>query len=202
MTIRIAVVDYGAGNLFNIEAALAREGASVRRVAGPASFARYDGIVLPGVGHFGPAARALRRRGNRVCDAIRNGIPVLGICLGLQLLFERSEEGAAAGLGILEGDVVMLPRRCKTPQMGWNTVRVARRSDLLRGIRDDSWFYFAHSYRVRPRRRSMVVGVCEYGIEFPAAMESGNVFGTQFHPEKSAGCGAVVLRNFLERCRP
>ncbi len=197
---RVAVVDYGAGNVPSVERALARLGAATERVAGPEALGTAEAIVLPGVGHFATLAAALDARDLRrpLLDAIGRGVPFLGICLGLQALWAGSDEApAACGLGLLVGRVAALPPTVKLPHMGWN--RVERRgptaSRLLAGLPDDAYLYFAHSY-AGPAGEA-AVAVCDYGSTFAAVVERDNVFGVQFHPEKSGAVGAAVLANFL-----
>ncbi|MFQ5921115.1 MAG: imidazole glycerol phosphate synthase subunit HisH [Nitrososphaerales archaeon] len=196
---RIAIFDYGSGNLFSLKAALERHGAEAEIVT-DLDLDNFDGLVLPGVGNFDPAMKSIRDQRKKLEKAIDSDMPVLGICLGMEMLFNRSEEGRLKGLGIFDGDVVMLPRKMKIPHMGWNTLRMVRGSRFLRGLKGNPWVYFVHSYRIRPRKRSIVVANTEYGTEFPAAIERGNLFGTQFHPEKSGDLGSVMLKNFIAAC--
>ncbi len=199
---RIALVDYGAGNLPSVERALRKAGAVTERCAGPAGLAGADAIVLPGVGHFAALATALDDRGLRapVLDAIGRGVPFLGICLGLQALWEGSDEAPAArGLGVLAGRVTALPADVKLPHMGWNQLRrvPGRESRLLAGLPREPFVYFAHSYAATDGGAS-AAAVCEHGAAFVAVLERGSLFGVQFHPEKSGDVGAAVLRNFLD----
>lgn len=200
----IAVLDYGIGNLRSAEKALQHVGAPARLVADPEEARGASGVVLPGVGAFGACARALRASGldSVVREALDGGIPFLGICVGLQLLFEGSEEDpSVAGLGILGGHVAALPPGERHPQMQWNVVSPTAGASLLLGERP-AWFYFVHSYAPRPSReaRSAVVGTCEYGAELPVAFERGRLFGTQFHPEKSGRTGLALLGRFAALC--
>ncbi|MCS6768030.1 MAG: imidazole glycerol phosphate synthase subunit HisH [Candidatus Nitrosocaldus sp.] len=194
----IAIFDYGAGNIFSIKVALERLGAQVSVIRGMDDLA-YDALVLPGVGNFDPAMRSISQYRDRLRDAIASGMPMLGICLGMEMLFERSEEGTLQGLSILAGDVVMLPKSVKVPHMGWNRLRMSDDSDsiLLNGVEDGAWVYFVHSYHARPRDAGIVKASCRYGVEFPAVIEHGSLFGTQFHPEKSGAKGMSMLSNFL-----
>ena len=213
----IAIVDYGMGNLRSVAKALERVGASVRVTDEPAVVAQAAKVVLPGVGAF-PAAMqelAARKLIEPVTAAIAAGRPYLGICLGLQLLFERGEEGGGAlGLGILQGAVkrfsfpsslVPRPSSLKIPHMGWNQVMSNQQSaishqqcPLLRGIPEGSFFYFVHSYYAEPADPSVVALASEYGTRFPAMVCRGNLFATQFHPEKSQAVGLQLLKNFIE----
>ncbi len=203
----IAVLDYGIGNLRSAEKALLRIGADARLVDSPEGAIDASGVVLPGVGAFGACARALRYSGLdeavRLC--ITDGRPFLGICIGLQLLFEGSEEDPGVpGLAILQGSVRALRATERRPQMQWNLVRqVAGRSSRLLGDAGSRWYYFVHSYVPVPEgeeiRRS-VVGTCDYGGEIAVAFERGNIFGTQFHPEKSASAGLQLLGRFARLC--
>jgi imidazole glycerol phosphate synthase glutamine amidotransferase subunit len=201
--VRIALVDYGAGNLPSVERAFARLGASTTRVTSPAGLSDADAIVLPGVGHFAALMSALSENGLdiQLRQAIRSGVPFLGICLGLQALFDTSEEAPGlAGLGVLPGRVCALPGTAKLPHMGWNQLRRIRASRLLCGISEAAWFYFAHSYAAMGGG-AHVAAVCEYGVTFASVVEQGNVMAVQFHPEKSGEAGARVLRNFVEAVR-
>lgn len=196
----LTLVDYGAGNLVSVERAFDRLGARTRRARRGEELGDAAAIVLPGVGHFGVLARALKQEGmeEALNAAAARGAALLGICLGLQVLFERSEEAPAeSGLGWLGGEVRALPAGMKLPHMGWNQVRRAGRSRLLDGIDEDAWFYFAHGYAAFAAGEA-VVGLCDYGEPFAAVVESGKVAAVQFHPEKSGEAGAKVLRNFLE----
>lgn len=197
---RIAIFDYGAGNLFSLKAALERNGAEVEIISEIENLERFDGLVLPGVGNFDTAMRSLSRYRQDLDRVIRSGMPILGICLGLEVLFNRSEEGRLKGLGILDGEVVSLPSSVKIPHMGWNNLKITKDSKLLDGLKDDAWVYFVHSYRIKPRERGMVRASSEYGTKFPAVIEKGNIIGTQFHPEKSGRMGTLMLRNFLHQC--
>jgi glutamine amidotransferase len=198
--VRIAIFDYGSGNLFSLKAALERIGAEVHIVKDLENLDRFDGLVLPGVGNFDPAIRSLREYRKDLEEAIESGMPMLGICLGMEMLFDRSEEGKLKGLSILDGDVVMLSRKQKIPHMGWNNLKIVRGSKLLKGLKDNAWVYFVHSFRAKPKDGKVVVAKSEYGSEFPAVIEYKNLFGTQFHPEKSGDIGTVMLKNFLKEC--
>ncbi len=199
----IAVLDYGIGNLRSAEKALQHVGAPARLVADPADAMRATGVVLPGVGAFGASAKALAGSGLDavVRRAISEGVPFLGICVGFQLMFADSEEDPGnPGLGLWEGTVRALPPAVRRPQMQWNLVRQtpARPSRLLP---EEGWFYFVHSYAPEVSAGSgTVAATCEYGGTVVAAMEEGNVFGVQFHPEKSGATGLELLSRFAAIC--
>ena len=195
----IAIVDYGMGNLRSVEKALEKVGAEVNVTRDPDELRRADRIVLPGVGAFGDAMTNLEKRGlvEAIKEEVAAGKPFLGICLGLDLLFEESDEhGLHRGLGLLPGRVELLPTRLKIPQIGWNQVAIRKQSPLLAGIPDGSSFYFVHSYAVVPRQESDILCVTEYGCTFVSAVERGNIAAFQFHPEKSSSLGLTILRNF------
>jgi glutamine amidotransferase len=198
--VKVAIFDYGSGNLFSLQAALERLGAEVQIIHDLKNLDRFDGLVLPGVGNFDPAIKSIKDYKEQLEGAIESGMPMLGICLGMEMLFDRSEEGRLKGLSILGGDVVMLPRKKKIPHMGWNNLKMVRDSKLMKGLNDNTWVYFVHSYRTKPKDSKVVVAKSDYGSEFPAAIEYKNLFGTQFHPEKSGDVGMVMLKNFLREC--
>jgi imidazole glycerol phosphate synthase glutamine amidotransferase subunit len=196
----IAVIDYGAGNLRSVANALDAAGAHYNLASTPESLANASKIILPGVGHFGQMMRALDDLNLRgvLIDRVEAGIPFLGICLGMQALFEGSEEAPEVkGLGIFPGRSVRFPSTVRVPHMGWNQVSRQCGSRLMAQFQDDPWFYFAHSFYI-PRNGS-TAALCEYAVPYSAAIEHENIFGVQFHPEKSAGSGQLLLRGFLER---
>lgn len=197
----IAVLDYGIGNLRSAEKALQHLGADAELVSDPDRAADADGLVLPGVGAFGRCAAALRASGLDAValDAVRRGVPFLGICVGFQLLYEGSEEDEdARGLGILDGVVRALPEGVKHPQMQWNVLDRCPGVDsaLLAGLPDTPWVYFVHSFA--PERTAATTATCEYGAPITATAEQGTVWGTQFHPEKSGTVGLRILQNFVQ----
>jgi glutamine amidotransferase len=197
----IAVLDYGIGNLRSAERALGHVSAAARLVTDPADVSGAAGVVLPGVGAFGPCAAALARTGlgDAALAAIDAGVPFLGICVGLQLLYDGSEEApGVSGLGVLAGTVRRLPASVKVPQMQWNALARVRPSALLAGLDDSPWVYFVHSYA--PDVGPDVVATTDYGGPVASAVEAGHVWGTQFHPEKSGATGLAVLSNFVARC--
>lgn len=194
----IAVLDYGIGNLRSAQKALERQGADARLTADPALVADAEGVVLPGVGAFGQCMRALESSGlaKPALEAIEVGKPFLGICVGMQMLYEGSEETPdVPGLGALAGQVRLLPDGVKRPQMQWNILRVRRPSPLLSGLDEPIWMYFVHSYA--PDDQANVIASCDYGDEIVAAVEKDSVWATQFHPEKSGSAGLQLLANFL-----
>jgi imidazole glycerol phosphate synthase glutamine amidotransferase subunit len=198
---KISLIEYDAGNLPSVERALARQGVETERTATPESIAAARVLILPGVGHFGQLMRTLGSRGllGPIRQAITGGVPLLGICLGLQALFASSAEAPEdSGLGILPGTVSELPVTAKLPHMGWNQVRQVRPSALLEGIPANAYFYFAHSYAALDAGDS-AIAMCEHGVPFVAALERQNLFAVQFHPEKSGDAGARVLGNFVAR---
>ena len=200
---KIAIFDYGAGNLFSLKAALERNGAQhVFIIHDMKNLDKFDGLILPGVGNFDPAIKSIEQDKELFVKAIDDYMPMLGICLGMEILFDRSEEGILEGLKILDGDVVMLPKqKVKVPHMGWNNLEITRReSKLLEGITNNSWVYFVHSYHISSKNKSIVAASSEYGISIPAVIEKDNLFGTQFHPEKSGKAGSTMIKNFLKMC--
>jgi glutamine amidotransferase len=196
----IAVVDYDAGNLRSVAKALESLGADVRVTGDPTDVERADKIILPGVGAFGGAVRSLEAKGlvDPLRRAIQDGTPFLGICLGMQLLYESSEENPGVeGLGVVHGRVVRFPAGLKVPHLGWNQVHQKENTPIWLEIPDHSFFYFAHSYFGVPEDYSVVSGETEYGMTFASAVHRKNVFGLQFHPEKSQKCGLKLLNNFI-----
>jgi imidazole glycerol phosphate synthase glutamine amidotransferase subunit len=200
---KISLLDYGAGNLPSVERALQRLGVLTERISTSAGVAKATALILPGVGHYGALIRALDRDGLResLIGAIERGVPFLGICLGLQALFQKSEEAPdLQGLQILPGSVRVLSGAVKLPHMGWDQVSAKAVSRLLEGIDSAAYFYFAHSYAVPYRGEERVLetrATCSYGGEFIAVAEKENIFAVQFHPEKSGDAGQRVLQNFL-----
>ena len=198
---KVALIDYGAGNVASVERALQRLGAESTRASTPERLADADAFILPGVGHFAALIRALDERGLRgpLLDALRRGAPFLGICLGLQALYDSSEEAPELrGLQLFSGPIQALPANVKLPHMGWNQLRLTNRSRLLEGISPDAHFYFAHSYAaLAGSGNAEAVAICTHGSEFIAALERDNINAVQFHPEKSGAAGAQLLENFL-----
>jgi glutamine amidotransferase len=199
----IAIVDYGLGNIESVKYALDRLGAGSVVTAKRGEIAAADGVILPGVGAFGQAMANLRALG--LVEALREAAssprPFLGICLGLQLLFDSSEEhGRHEGLAILPGGVRRFPAEIRVPQMGWNQVRQVRPGGLFAGIEDGAWFYFAHSYYAVPADADAVIGATDYGGEYASAVQRGPVLAVQFHPEKSGPTGLRMLQNFCSMC--
>lgn len=198
----IAIVDYGMGNLHSVQKAVERVGGQARVVDTARAVEEAAGVILPGVGAFGDAMARLRRRGlvQPLQRRMAAGRPTLGICLGLQLLFEESTEmGRHRGLGIFPGRVVRLPAACgRIPHVGWNQVHPCRESVLLAGIPDGGYLYFVHSYYAVPADAQVVLATTDYGLDCPAAVGMGAILGVQFHPEKSQALGLHVLRNFVE----
>jgi|SRR6266498_2954924 glutamine amidotransferase len=200
---KIAIFDFGAGNLFNLHQSLFRNGAhTVDIIRTLEELEKYDGLVLPGVGNFDNAISSIQRDAVSLNMAVDNGMPILGICLGLEMLFNKSEEGILDGLKLLEGDVLMLPKKkVKVPHIGWNNLRIVKReSNLLKGIPQDSWVYFVHSYHIEPEDKNLIAAIADYGSILPVVIERSNLFGTQFHPEKSGKIGAQIVKNFIKIC--
>ena len=200
--VRIAVLDYGIGNLRSAEKALQHVGADAFLTASPSDVSAADAVVLPGVGAFGACMNALRaaRLEEVVVDSVSSGRPFLGICVGMQMLFSRSEEDPeATGLGVVPGVVRWIPPGVKRPQMQWNRLDVAALDDpMFSGLTaHDAWVYFVHSLHGVPDDPTVVAATCEYGSTLNAAFRSGNVFATQFHPEKSGRTGLRLLANFV-----
>lgn len=198
----IAIVDYGMGNLRSVEKGFMHVGADVRVVNDPQGVKNASAIVLPGVGAFGDCIRNLNDLGliDPILCGIKSGKPFLGICLGLQILFEESEEfGQSRGLGVFKGRVPRFPESdLKVPHMGWNRINIKQKAPILDGIEDGSFFYFVHSYYVAPEDKSIIAATTEYGIEFTSMVWQDNVFATQFHPEKSQAAGLKVLKGFSD----
>ena len=201
--VNVAIFDYGAGNLFSLKAALERNGAqNVIIIHDMKGLDRFDGLVLPGVGNFDPAVKSIEPYKDIFIKSIEDFMPILGICLGMEMLFNQSEEGTRDGLKILDGKVIILPKKkVKVPHMGWNNLEIIKKeSKLLQGIKDGSWAYFVHSYLIAPENNSIVSATSQYGVNIPAIVEEGNLYGTQFHPEKSGKLGAIIMKNFLDVC--
>jgi glutamine amidotransferase len=203
---RICVLDYGMGNLRSVEKALVRVGAQAEITADADRARAADGLVLPGVGAFPKAMERIGELGldRLIAERLDAGTPVLGICLGFQLLFESSTElGGARGLGLLEGEVTALEAPgLKLPHIGWEPMRIERESDLTKGFEDGTPFYFVHSFAPRPADEGVIAGTAEHGGRFAAAIASPPLYGVQFHPEKSSEAGLRLLRNFAGICSP
>jgi glutamine amidotransferase len=196
----IAVVDYGIGNLRSAEKALQHLGVDARLTGDAAEIAQARAVVLPGVGAFGACMHALRDSGLEPAtkEAATDGRPFLGICVGMQMLFDASDESPdVAGLGVVPGRVTRLPSGVRLPQMGWNTLDIVPRSQLCAGLSDPAWLYFLHSFAPVPASDAVVSAWCDYGRRFAAAVEAGPVWATQFHPEKSGAVGLALLGNFV-----
>lgn len=199
----IAITDYGAGNIRSVVNILESFGVDYVLAKNPSTLKKSDGIILPGVGSFGEAAKDLERSGlkSELISAAKSGKPLLGICLGLQLLFDRSEESVGAvGLGLISGDVTLIKSDGrKIPHIGWTSLENVG-GKLLSGTQNGEYFYFVHSYGAHAKDRSCVSATASYGESFDACIEKGNIFGCQFHPEKSSAAGRKIVSNFLKIC--
>lgn len=201
--IRVAVIDYGSGNLRSVSRALERSGAEAVVTAEPRLILEADAAILPGVGAGDAAMRALHQQGlvGPLKEFSASGKPFMGICLGLQLFMDCTEEGDAACLGIVPGKTQKLPPGLKVPHMGWNKVSLKRAHPVFDGIPDRSYFYFVHSYYAEPEDEELVAGVTEYGIQFCSIMARDNLVATQFHPEKSGTMGLRIYENLVRYTR-
>lgn len=199
----IAIIDYDAGNIKSVEKALQKLGQEVIITRDAEEILSADKVILPGVGAFGDAMHNLRKYGldQVIYQVVENETPFLGICLGLQLLFEKSDESVGAkGLGILQGEICRIPDKegLKIPHMGWNSLHLQHDGRLFAGLPEDSYVYFVHSYYLKAEDESIVKATTEYSTHIHASVEQGNVFACQFHPEKSSDVGLQILRNFVE----
>ena len=200
--VNLAIFDYGAGNIFSLKNSLEKTGATVDIITDFDKPNIYSGLLLPGVGNFDPAIKNICKSSKTdFNDYVKDNTPVLGICLGMEMFFEKSEEGNEKGLGVIKGDVIILPSLMKVPHMGWNNLEIKKSGKILEGVEDDAWVYFVHSYMVKPINNDVITAESDYGIKVPAVVEQGNFFGTQFHPEKSGKVGKIIIQNFLDVCK-
>lgn len=197
----IAIIDYGMGNLRSIYNALMNVNGDPVIVSDSAKLSGADAVVIPGVGSFGDGMNNLRQFGDELFDVINNGIPMLGICIGMHVLFDWGEESNSAGFGLIKGDVIRLPPGVRVPQMGWNELRIRCDSDLLSGINDGDFFYFVHSYYCVPANNQTITATTDYGVDLAAVVEKDNIHAVQFHPEKSSNKGLIILKNFVGMTR-
>ena len=200
----VAIIDYDAGNIGSVQKAIRLLGSDAVLTDKKEQILSADHVILPGVGAFGDAMDKLTARGldRTIREVTEKGIPFLGICLGLQLMFDSSEESPGVkGLSLLPGKIVRLPEGDgrKIPHMGWNSLSFPKQSRLFSGIQEGAFVYFVHSYYLKASNETVVAAVSEYGANIHAAVESGNIYGCQFHPEKSSSVGLSILKNFLEQ---
>ncbi len=203
MKTRVAIIDYGMGNLYSVRNTFASLGIKADIIATPKKISSYDKLILPGVGAFGDAMAELKKRGFvlPIKEFVSAGRSFLGICLGMQLLLETSEESKGVkGLALVPGVVKKFSSGLKCPHMGWNEIEKKGRQEIFKGIRGPIYAYFCHSFYCRPSRASLVIGRTEYGVRFASMIRQGKVYGMQFHPEKSQETGLKILRNFIELC--
>ncbi|WP_028306929.1 imidazole glycerol phosphate synthase subunit HisH [Desulfitibacter alkalitolerans] len=197
----ITIIDYGMGNLRSVQKSLEGVGYKAEITSDPEKVAAASGIILPGVGAFADAIENLKTSGmvDAIMHVVKEGKPLLGICLGMQLLMTVSEEnGFYDGLGIIEGQVLKIPSIVKVPHMGWNSITIKRDHKLISGVKNNSYFYFVHSYYVKPDNEEYAAASTHYGIDYCSIIARDNVMGIQFHPEKSSSLGQKILRNFGE----
>jgi glutamine amidotransferase len=195
---QVLIVDYGVGNLLSLKFALEKAGLKAKIVAPTQKLKDADAIALPGVGNFSAAAKALEPVKQELVETIKTGVPILGICLGLQLYFESSEEGPGEGLSFFKGKDVRLTGPVKVPHMGWNTLRKVKENELFDGVDDGAYVYFVHSLYPVPVDKKIVCTETEYAQTFASAVACKNIYGTQFHPEKSGDIGLKILKNFAK----
>ena len=195
---KTVIFDYGVGNLLSLKTALEKVGLEASIGTSAKELAAADAIALPGVGAFTPAASKLGGVKETLTSKVKDGTPLLGICLGLQLFFGTSEEGPGNGLALFKGKTVSLPNTVKVPHMGWNTLNIIKQNELFDGIAEGAYVYFVHSLYPVPKDKKIVVTQTEYGTTFTSAIASKNIYGTQFHPEKSGDLGLKILKNFAK----
>jgi glutamine amidotransferase len=195
---KAVIFDYGVGNLLSLKTALEKAGLTASIGTKAQELAKADAIALPGVGNFSAAATKLDAVKETLINKVEDGTPLLGICLGLQLFFEESEEGPGNGLSLFKGKTVRLPITVKVPHMGWNTLNMVKQNELFDGIAEGSYVYFVHSLYPVPVDKTIVCTQTEYGTTFTSAVATKNVYGTQFHPEKSGDLGLKILKNFTK----
>ncbi|MGE5396188.1 MAG: imidazole glycerol phosphate synthase subunit HisH [Chitinophagales bacterium] len=198
----IVIIDYGMGNLRSVQKGLEQAGYEAIISSDPDEVVNGEGVILPGVGAFADAIDNLRRTGldRAVFEVVKQQRPLLGVCLGLQLFFTESEEnGLYEGLNLIKGRVVKLPPGNKIPHMGWNQMKIVGEPEIFKNIPDLSYFYFVHSYYCLPEEET-TIGLCDYSLDFPCAVQKGSIIGTQFHPEKSSSVGLQILKNFGAIC--
>lgn len=201
---RVAIIDYGMGNLYSVRNTFASLGISADIVDRPEGLSRYDKLILPGVGAFGDAMKELKKKAliGPIRDFVASGRPFLGICLGMQLLLDKSQESKGVdGLRVISGEVRRFSEKLKCPHMGWNEIAKTRKGlKIFQGLKRDIFTYFCHSYYAAPKAKEVVIGETEYGITFASVIKEGNVYGMQFHPEKSQETGLKLLENFITLC--
>lgn len=195
----VVIFDYGVGNLLSLKTALEKAGLSVSIGTTAADLTKADAIALPGVGSFTAALDRLGKVKAELQAKVQEGTPLLGICLGLQLFFESSEEGPGEGLAFFKGKVITLPKTVKVPHMGWNTLEIVKQNELFDAISEDTFVYFVHSLYPDPKDKSIICTKTTYGTTFASAVASKNIYGTQFHPEKSGDVGLQILKNFAQQ---
>ncbi len=195
---KAVIFDYGVGNLLSLKCALEKAGLEVSIGTSAQDLAKADAIALPGVGNFSAAATKLDAAKETLQNKVQEGTPLLGICLGLQLFFQESEEGPGNGLAFFEGKCLRLQGALKVPHMGWNTLNIVKQTELFEGIKEGAYVYFVHSLYPVPTDMSIVCTKTEYGSMFTSAVANQNIYGTQFHPEKSGDVGLQILSNFAK----
>ena len=195
---KATIFDYGVGNLLSLKTALEKVGLEASIGTSAQELSDADAIVLPGVGAFTPAASKLKEIRETIVNKVQVGTPLLGVCLGLQLFFQESEEGPGDGLSLFEGKTIRLPSTVKVPHMGWNTLNFMKKNELFDGVAEGSYVYFVHSLYPVPVDKSIVCTRTDYGVTFTSSIVEKNVFGTQFHPEKSGDVGIKILQNFAK----